>query len=106
MKIGIFDAVINLQPLEKPLLHVSGAKTQTVADIVKKQASTFGKKAANQKSFERCILNAGLLLNGKEVENISVNNKEGIGAAIPSARQFEPPATERKTGLRCRESWF
>ena len=98
MEIGIFDMVIDFEPLEKTGLHLTRPKSKAIADIVKKQAGALWKKSAHEESLELDVIHFPILLHGKEVEDISVQDEEGIGAAVPAAGEFESPTTQRQAG--------
>ena len=99
MEVRVLDVIVNLEPLEKPLLHVGRAERQAVADIVKQNALPLWKEAPDQESFQRNVADAGRILDGEEVKNVAVQHEEGIGAAVPAAGQFQRPALK---GSRCR----
>src|SRR5207237_122195 len=86
MEVGVLDVVIDLQPLEKSFLHISGAEGQTVADVVKEQAGAFGEQPADEERFEGHIIDGGAVLHGEQVENIPAKDEQGVSAAVPAAR--------------------
>ena len=114
MEIGVFDAIIDLEPFEKSLLHFTRTKGKAITDVVEKHARPLREKPADQESFERDVSQPGILLDGKKIKNISVQDKEGIRAAVPAAGQFQCPAAQWKTrggrgtfcGRRCGGWWF
>ena len=89
---GVLDAVIDLQPLEEALLHIGGAEGQTVADVVEQETGALREQAPDEKGLERHIADLPIVLDGKEVEDIAVEDEQRVSAAIPPARQFERPA--------------
>ena len=52
VEVGVLDVVIDLEPLEKPPLHIARAKAQPVGDVEKEQAGALGKKPADQESLQ------------------------------------------------------
>ncbi len=97
VKVGVLDIVVHLEPFEKPLLHLSSAEAQAIADVIKEQAGAFRKKPAHQESLERDIIYTGTILDREKIENIPMQNEKRIGAAIPAASQFESPTAQWQT---------
>ena len=95
-EVSVLDAVIDFQPLEEAFLHVGGAERQPVADVVEEQAGALGEEAADEESLERDVVEVSIILHGKQVKDVAVEDEERIGAAVPPAGEFEGPAFERE----------
>src|SRR5882672_5176051 len=99
VEIGVLRGIIDLHPFKEALLHVRRAEGQSVADVIEQQAGTLWKKPADEEGLEGDIVYAGLFLHGKEIENVSVNDKERVRSAVPASGQFKSPAAQRQAGL-------
>ena len=97
MEARAFDRVIDVEPLEEAFLHFSGTEGEPITDIVKEQTRALGKQAARKEALQRDIADMRIVLNGKQIENISVEDKQGISASVPTAGQFQRPASQGKT---------
>src|SRR5262249_43445176 len=82
VEVRVLDLVVNLQPLEEPLLRVGRAKGQAVADVVEQQKIALGKQASGEKRFERDVFNLLRVLHRKGVKDVSVQDKDGVRGAV------------------------
>ena len=102
MKISVLDPIINLQPVEKPMLHFTGAEHQSLANIVVKHQPAIREEALLEESFQRDVSEVGPILHWKNIEDISVQHENGVGFSIPAPGQFQRPGAQGQAGLPAR----
>ena len=59
----------------------------------------FRKKVVHQKSLQWDVVNAGFILNRKQIKNIVMKNKKGIGVVVLVVGEFECLIMEGKVCL-------
>ena len=63
------------------------------------EARAIREKPPNEKAFEGDVTDRGIILNGKEIKDVSVQHEKRISPVIPAAGEIKPPARQRKAGL-------
>src|SRR5262249_49941746 len=96
MKVSVLDAVVDLEPLEEALLHVARAEGEAVADVVKEQAGALWEEGAHQEGLEWHVVYRAIVLDWKELEDVAVQNKQRVGAAVPAPGKLQRPAAQRQ----------
>ena len=86
VEIGRFDAVKNLEPLKKTLLHLRRAEGEAARDVIKQQAGAFREQSPHQEGFQRQEAESIPVLDREQIENVSVQHEQRIGPAVPMPR--------------------
>src|SRR5688572_25732992 len=71
-EVRVLHLIINREPLKKPFLHFGSPETQTVANIIKKQELPLREETPGEKSLQRNVVDFAVILNGEQVEDVSV----------------------------------